>query len=602
MSGRNRIGTLVIVAGLCLTTAANAELVITEIMSQSAHIGQNGDWWELTNTGPLQVFLAGYSWDDDHQRPGQNVFGNIGIGVGESIIILDHAGAETTAWRADWGLQAGVNVYDTSYFSGSFSGLGGSDGVFLYDTLGAPVTSATYPSRATGISNEWAADGTSLGLSVAGETGAYRSANASPDTASPGYVVSSEPCSSSGRMLYWADKDTAKIQRVNLDSGCVEDILTSADGLSNPRGFTIDAAAEKMYWADTATGVIYQSNLDGSDIVQIVAGLLSPADIALDPDGDKVYFSEIGTGSIRRAKTDGSGGIEDIVTNVFQPYYIELDSTNSRIYWSDIDNSVIHRANLDGTGMEDFITGLSRVRDIRLDLPAGKIYWGDRESSKIQRANLDGTGGIEDLFDWTDGLDRPHGLLLDPPEGKIYWTDTRTSAVHRGNMDGSGPVENLATGLNGPWALAIVMVQEIKYVDADATGANDGSSWNDAFNYLRDALSAAREGDEIRVAQGIYKPDEDTDNPAGTGDREAAFKLKSGVTLKGGYAGFGEPDPDRRDIAAHQTILSGDLAGNDIEVSDPCDLLNEPTRSENSYHVVSNSNIDETAVIDGFTI
>jgi len=140
------------------------------------------------------------------------------------------------------------------------------------------------------------------------------------------------------------------------------------------------------------------------------------------------------------------------------------------------------------------------------------------------------------------------------------------------------------------------------YVDADATGANDGTNWADAFNYLQDALSDAKYGDEIRVAEGIYKPDEDTDNPTGTGDREATFQLKKGVTIKGGYAGFGEPDPNIRDIQKYETILSGDLDGNDVAVNDPCDLLTEATRSENSYHVVTNINIDETAVLDGFSI
>ena len=603
MSKRNRVVILLILAGSCFIATANAELVITEIMSQSAHNSPTDcDWWELTNTGDSYVDLTGYSWDDDHQRPGRNVFASITISPSESIIIRDTVTAPGDPWKDDWGLGGEVNVYDPGYFSGGFSGLGSSDGVFLYDTDDVPVTSATYPSRTAGFSNEWAENGTSLGLSVVGENGAYASVNASPDVASPGHTVRSQPCSSSGRMIYWTDKDTAKIQRMNLDSRCVEDILTSADGLLNPRGLAIDLPAEKMYWADSTTGVIHRSALDGSGDVQLVTGLSVPADIALDTGSGKIYFAETGSSRIRRVNLDGSGPIEDVVTGLGQPYYIELDLTNSRIYWSDAENSVIYRANLDGTGGEVFITGLNHVRDIALDLSAGKIYWGDRGSSKIQRANLDAPGAVEDLFGPADGLDRPHGLLLDPNENKIYWTDTVTSAVHRGNTDGSGSLEDLATGLNGPWALAIVMVQEVKYVDADAAGDNDGSSWEDAFNCLQDALSAASLGDEIRVAQGVYRPDEDTDNPAGTGDREATFKPKLGVSVKGGYAGCGEPEPDERDIETYETILSGDLDGNDIEVADPCDLLTEPTRSENSYHVVTGSGIDETAVLDGFTI
>ncbi len=602
MRKMDRVVILLILAGFCFTSTANAELAITEIMSQSEHIGVAGDWWELTNTGPSSVNLTGYSWDDDSHIAGVVTFGNVIIGAGESIIILDAPSNDTDDWKSVWGLGDNANVYDHSHFSGTFPGLGSSDGVFLYDSGDVLVTSVEYPSRTSRISNEWAMNGTFLGLSVVGENGAYESTDTNTNIASPGYAVQSAPCSSSGRMMYWTDKDSAKIQRMNLESGCIEDILTSADGLVDPRGLAIDVASEKMYWADSITGVIHRSNLDGSGDVQLVTGLSFPADIALDTDNGKIYFAESDLSRIRRVNIDGSGPIEDVVTGLGQPYYIELDLTNSRIYWSDVENSVIHRANLDGTGGEDFITGLDHVRDIVLDLPAGRIYWGDRGSSKIQRANLDGTGGVEDLFGPADGLGRPHGLLLDAAEDRIYWTDTVTSAIHRGNTDGSGSVEDLVTGLDGPWALAIVMVRHIIYVDADAPDANDGSSWEDAFNCLQDALSVARLGDEIRVAEGIYKPDEDTDNPTGTGDREATFQLKNGVTITGGYAGYGEPDPDKRDIETYETILSGDLDGNDVDVNDPCDLLTEPTRSGNSYHVVTGSNIDETAVLDGFTI
>ncbi|MBA7645390.1 hypothetical protein ES703_53146 [subsurface metagenome] len=74
------------------------------------------------------------------------------------------------------------------------------------------------------------------------------------------------------------------------------------------------------------------------------------------------------------------------------------------------------------------------------------------------------------------------------------------------------------------------------------------------------------------------------------------------MTLYGGYAGFGAPDPNARNVELYETILSGDLDGNDVPVNDPCDLVNEPTRSENSYHVLTGSGTDATAVLDGFSI
>jgi hypothetical protein len=88
---------------------------------------------------------------------------------------------------------------------------------------------------------------------------------------------------------------------------------------------------------------------------------------------------------------------------------------------------------------------------------------------------------------------------------------------------------------------------KVIHVDADAAGANDGSSWADAYNYLQDALMFAAAGDEICVAQGVYRPDEFVLSRRPNLGREETFQLKNGVTLKGGYAGFGEPDPNARD-------------------------------------------------------
>jgi predicted outer membrane repeat protein len=146
---------------------------------------------------------------------------------------------------------------------------------------------------------------------------------------------------------------------------------------------------------------------------------------------------------------------------------------------------------------------------------------------------------------------------------------------------------------------------KVIYVDDDATGANDGSSWDNAYNFLQDALADANSSQkpaEVRVAQGIYTPDSNSAVPHGTGDREATFHLINGVAIKGAYAGIGETDPNARDVATYETVLSGDLGGNDVDVDKPEDLLWEPSRGENSYHVVTASWTDSTAVLDGLNI
>jgi hypothetical protein len=165
-------------------------------------------------------------------------------------------------------------------------------------------------------------------------------------------------------------------------------------------------------------------------------------------------------------------------------------------------------------------------------------------------------------------------------------------------------------GSLGVWLILLIVpavsfAGKTIYVDDDATGANDGSSWQNAYSFLQNALADANASPkpvEIRVAQAIYRPDEDTLHPNGTGDRAATFQLINGVTIKGGYAGFGEPDPNALNIELYETILSGDLDENDVDVNESAYLLEEHTRAENSYHVVTGSGTDSNAILDGFTI
>ncbi len=140
---------------------------------------------------------------------------------------------------------------------------------------------------------------------------------------------------------------------------------------------------------------------------------------------------------------------------------------------------------------------------------------------------------------------------------------------------------------------ADVRGQPVLFVNASQTaGGNDGSSWADAFQGsqgLQSALAAAvpGSGTQIWVAAGRYTP-----APA-NGDRNASFALKSGVAMYGGFTG-NETLQEQRDAAAHVAILSGDLNGNDT--------ANGQNKGENSRHVVRGTNLDGTALLDGFTI
>ena len=119
----------------------------------------------------------------------------------------------------------------------------------------------------------------------------------------------------------------------------------------------------------------------------------------------------------------------------------------------------------------------------------------------------------------------------------------------------------------------------ILYVKPAVTGTTC-SSWADPCK-LQAALDIATDGDQIWVVEGTYNPTV----PAG---REATFQLISGVAIYGGFIGT-ETSLSERDWETNVTTLSGDIGS-------------EGDDTDNSYHVVTGSGTDATAILDGFTI
>ncbi|TKJ36975.1 MAG: hypothetical protein CEE38_08705 [Planctomycetes bacterium B3_Pla] len=148
--------------------------------------------------------------------------------------------------------------------------------------------------------------------------------------------------------------------------------------------------------------------------------------------------------------------------------------------------------------------------------------------------------------------------------------------------------DGLAVHRSDVWRFA---VGSTLFVDIDAAGANNGSNWTDAFNHLQDALAVTHQCDtQIWIAEGTYKPDQGGGQTPG--DRKATFQLITDVSIYGGFKGD-ETSLEQRDWFLHETILSGDLNGDDVAGS-----FNE----DNTHHVVTGSGTSLTAVMDGFTI
>ncbi|GAB3989661.1 hypothetical protein GCM10028807_15050 [Spirosoma daeguense] len=129
------------------------------------------------------------------------------------------------------------------------------------------------------------------------------------------------------------------------------------------------------------------------------------------------------------------------------------------------------------------------------------------------------------------------------------------------------------------------------YVKANATGANTGLDWANAFTDLQSALSLDHECPkglkEIWVAGGVYKP-------TTTGDRTRPFVMMPGVAIYGGFIGT--------ETTLSQRPSMNPLTGQPSSSTLSGDIGQPGDASDNTQTIIVSVDVVATTVLDGFVI
>lgn len=255
-----------------------------------------------------------------------------------------------------------------------------------------------------------------------------------------------------------------------------------------------------------------------------------------------------------------------------------------------------------GLPVEDYhITGFSVMRQSQYVFNVLAHELGHNFGCDHDRAN---TGGGA-LFNYSFGYREPgnlwHDIMAYDP-GQVIPYFSNPDLIYNGPPGNPGPIgvplnqplpcHNALTHNNTAWHLAnyrpatLTSVPPSRlYVNAAAATGGNGESWATAINDLQTGIgkAAAARGaiTEVWVAAGTYRPDQ------GSNDRFRTFKPVQGVTIYGGFAGT-ETLLSQRNITTNVCTLTGEIGA--------------AGTADNSLHVIDVTDLNATAVLDGFTI
>lgn len=168
---------------------------------------------------------------------------------------------------------------------------------------------------------------------------------------------------SESRTLYWSDYGTDRIMAM-APSATEPTVL--AEGLVSPRAIAVDEESGWIYWVDRGAGRVQRIALDGGGIEDLVTeGLPAPYGIAIDPLDGSLLVADAELGSIFRLVAGGplEPWLADAGTH---PSFVVVDGATGWVYWGDNRDNVVRRMRREGGTVEVLAEGLAGPRGLVL--------------------------------------------------------------------------------------------------------------------------------------------------------------------------------------------------------------------------------------------
>ena len=141
--------------------------------------------------------------------------------------------------------------------------------------------------------------------------------------------------------------------------------------------------------------------------------------------------------------------------------------------------------------------------------------------------------------------------------------------------------------------VATTFSQRTVYVDIDATGTDNGTSWANAYNDPQDAFNNSNRGDNIWIAEGTYTQQ--------SAIRSHTFAWgRDSVSVYGGFDGT-ETTLNQRDWENNPTIFSGEIQGDNDSTNNSYTVFAGPFGSS-STNKITHSLIDGITISDGYAV